>query len=237
MLIQYDGTNYSGWQIQQNSNSVQQEITDAIGTITTEKINLIGSGRTDAGVHAFGQSANFRIEQDLEPYRFLYSVNSILPKDISILKMEKAADDFHARFDARLRSYLYFFIDHKSPFYYRFACLYKKKVNLDKLNRVSKELIGNNDFAAFAKKMKDTENTNCNIQNIHWKKSKGMIIFLIEADRFLHGMVRTIAGTILDVYDNKKELKSLKEILMSKNRSEAGMSLPPNGLFLYKVKY
>lgn len=237
LLLQYDGTNYSGWQIQQNANSIQREITNAIRTITNENVNLIGSGRTDAGVHAMGQTANFRSELTLESYKFLYSLNSILPRDIAVLKMEKVPEKFHSRFDAKKRSYLYFFIDYKSPFYYKYSYLYKKKLDCSTLNELSKVLKGKKDFAAFAKKKKETENTFCTIHDIHWRKSQDLIIFYIEADRFLHGMVRTIAGTILELYENKKDKKELEEIINSKDRTKAGISLPPAGLFLYKVKY
>lgn len=237
LLIQYDGTNYSGWQIQQNAKSIQEEITNAIRIVTNENVNLIGSGRTDAGVHAFGQTANFRTELTLEPYKFLYSLNSILPRDIAVLKMEKVHEKFHSRFDAKKRSYIYFFIDYKSPFYYKYSYLYKKKLDCGILNELSKVLKGKKDFAAFAKKINEIENTFCTIHDIHWRKSKELIIFYIEADRFLHGMVRTIAGTILELYDNKKDKKELEKIINSKDRTEAGISLPPAGLFLYKVKY
>ncbi len=237
LLIQYDGTNYSGWQIQLNANSVQQEITNAIKTLTTENVNLIGSGRTDAGVHAFGQVANFRTELELESYRFLYSLNSMLPRDISILSMDNVDKDFHSRFDAKKRSYLYFFINYKSPFYFKYSCFHNKKLNCKSLNELSKALIGKNDFTSFAKKKKETENTVCTIYNAYWKESKGIVIFYIQADRFLHGMVRTITGTILKLHEEKKSAVALQEIINSKNRCEAGMSLPPNGLFLYKVKY
>ncbi len=138
LTIQYDGTNYSGWQIQENSSTIQQKITDAVEVILKEKVNLIGSGRTDAGVHAAGQTANFKTEKNFDLSKFRYSLNSILPSDISILKIEEAAANFNARFDAKKRSYIYLISTYKSPFLHPYSYFYSGGLEIKVLNNLSK---------------------------------------------------------------------------------------------------
>ena len=237
--IQYDGTNYAGWQMQLNAITVQQKIVDAIEVITKERVNLIGSGRTDTGVHAFGQAANFRTESELDIYKFLYQLNSILPKDISIAKMEKVAESFHARFDAKSRSYLYFFAHGKSPFYYKYAHYYPPitKIDFSKLNEISKALLGEHDFTSFSKKNPDIDDKTCNISEIRWRKGRDLSTFYITANRFMHGMVRTIIGTLLYTAEKNLDENYLLEVLNKRNREKADESVPAKGLFLFKVRY
>ncbi len=237
LLIQYDGTNYSGWQIQVDSTTIQQKITDAAEIILKEKINLIGSGRTDAGVHALGQVANFKTTKDLNIYRFKHSINAILPNDISILKIEKTTPEFHARFDAQRRSYLYFISKYKSPFYERYSYFCHNELNCELLNKLSKSLLGEKDFSSFARKNTDTKNKICNIYEAYWKNTSNLIVFKIEADRFLHGMVRTIIGTLLNALKNNFNNNYIEEIIGLRDREAAGEAVPAKGLFLYKVKY
>ena len=237
LTIQYDGTNYAGWQIQADCKTIQQTITDGIKIITGKNINLIGSGRTDSGVHAFGQVANFKTESELDIYRFKFSLNSVLPKDISVIDIEKVPEEFHARYDAKSRKYIYLFIRYKSPFYETFA--YRYFYNLDPafLNRLSKRLIGEKDFTSFARKSSEPEDKNCVIYDAHWSERKGFVIFSIEANRFLHGMVRTIIGTLLNAQKNNYDEEYLEKVLLAKNRESAAEAVPAKGLFLYKVKY
>lgn len=237
LLIQYDGTEYAGWQYQENAVTVQQKITDSIKILLNEDVNLIGSGRTDAGVHAFGQVANFTTDNEVDLFKFKYSLNSIIPKDISVLEMQKVHPEFHSRFNAKKRSYYYFISKYKSPFYERYSYFYHGDLNCEKLNENSKIFLGEHDFTSFCKKNTETENKICNVFNIRWKETKGLIIFLIEADRFLHGMVRTIVGTLLHADKNKLDSKFVSDVLNAKNRESAGESIPAKGLFLYKVKY
>lgn len=239
LLIQYDGTNYSGWQMQINAISIQQKIVDTIELITKEHVNLIGSGRTDTGVHALGQVANFRIEKDLNLYKFRYQLNSILPNDISITKIEKVAENFHSRFDAKRRSYLYLFIHNKSPFYYKYAHYYPPlcKINFDHLNEISKMLLGEHDFTSFARKNPDLTDKTCNISEIHWRKGRDISIFYITANRFMHGMVRTIIGTLLHIAEQNLNGDYLLEVLNKKEREKADESVPAKGLYLFKVRY
>lgn len=239
LLIQYDGTNYAGWQMQSNAVTVQQKIAEAIQIITKENINLIGSGRTDTGVHALGQVANFRIDMEIDLYRFKYQLNSILPGDIAIKEIEKVDLDFHSRFDAKKRSYIYLFSHSKNPFYEKYSYQLPQIKNSDyqRLNRLSRVLVGENDFTSFSRKNEEQENKFCNVEKIHWRNGKDLSLFLISADRFLHGMVRTIIGTLLFAEEKNLDEKYLQNVLSKKDRCEAEESVPAKGLFLYKVRY
>jgi tRNA pseudouridine38-40 synthase len=239
LLIQYDGTEYAGWQIQKNAPTVQRKITDAIRVITKENVNLIGSGRTDSGVHALGQAANFRVERELDTYRFQYSLNSLLPSDISILKTEKVDDSFHARFDAKNRSYLYLFSHIKSPFYNRFSHHLPpvSRLDFECLNRVSRVLLGEHDFSSYSRKNAEIEDKSCIVTEIRWRRGKEFSTFFITANRFLHGMVRTIIGTLLYAPEENFNDEYLLEVMAKKNRENAGEAVPAKGLFLYKVRY
>ena len=237
LKIQYDGTNYAGWQLQENAVTVQQKIIEAIEVLTKEKVNLIGSGRTDAGVHALGQVANFKIDRELDIYRFSHSLNAILPKDISVTNIEKKSEDFHSRFDAKKRSYIYLISKIKSPFYYPYSWYYHESADIAKLRKLSESLVSELDFTSFARKNTETENKVCEIFQINWRESKEFIIFFVEANRFLHGMVRTMVGTLLKLVKEKEDERLLTEILNQKDREAAGEAAPARGLFLYKVKY
>ncbi len=237
LTIQYDGTNYAGWQIQNNAPSVQQSITDTIFIILKEKVNLIGSGRTDAGVHALGQAANFKTESAPEIRKFLHSMNSILPKDISVVSMEKVKEGFHARFDAKKRCYLYLIGIKKSPFYYPYSYYYHNEIDINKLNRLSDVLTGRHDFTSFSRKNSETKNKTCTVNSARWKETGGFVVFRIEADRFLHGMVRTITGTLLNAVKCGYDEEYLLDILGAKDREAAGEAAPAQGLFLFKVRY
>lgn len=237
LIIQYDGTNYAGWQKQQNATTIQQVISDTIKILIKEDINLIGSGRTDSGVHSIGQTANFKTEKEMDIFRFRYSLNSMLPKDISITNIEKTDINFNARIYAKKRIYLYLFTKYKSPFYDKYSYFYHDEIDCNKLNKLSRFFIGKKDFTSFCRTISDTENKICNVYNIKWKESKGLIFFFIEADRYLHGMVRAIIGTLL--YAVKKDLNEnyVEEVFSAKNRTSAGEAVPAKGLFLYKVEY
>jgi tRNA pseudouridine38-40 synthase len=235
--IQYDGTNYAGWQIQKNSDTVQQRITDALNMLLKEDINLIGSGRTDSGVHALGQQANFKTEKEIDIYRTLHSLNSILPKDIAVSSFVKVPEYFNARYDARKRSYLYFIIKSKSPFYDRYSYFYHNSIDLKKLNCLSKSFIREADFTSFSRKNSSTENKICNVYTAQWYERNRQVIFLIEANRFLHGMVRTVTGTLLNALKNNYNEDYIEDIFAAGNRDAAGEAVPAKGLFLYKVRY
>lgn len=239
LTIQYEGTNYCGWQSQLNAPSIQSEITAAIKIILKSDINLIGSGRTDTGVHALGQVANFKTENKLDQEKLRYSLNCILPDDISIVKVDETDENFHSRFDAKLRTYLYIISKIKSPFYKNFSYNYPflKKLSIAELNKLSKELIGEKDFSSFSRKNPDLNNYNCIIKKAYWKENREFIYFVISANRFLHGMVRAITGTLLEINKLGGDCRELSNIISHKDRTKAGESIPAKGLFLYKVEY
>ncbi len=239
IIIQYDGTRYNGWQSQPDGNTVQDKITGAISQISGEEVKVVGSGRTDAGVHALGQVANFRIPVELDLFKFQHSLNAVLPDDISIVKLEKAHWNFHARYYAKKRTYFYLFTKFKSPFYSRYSWYNTTFSGLDvnKLNEISQPLLGEHDFTSFTRKKIETPDRICNVFQIRWSANKNFIIFRITANRFLRGMVRTIVGTLLDSAFDENSVEKIKEILELKNRDSAGQTAPPQGLFLYKIEY
>ncbi len=239
MNISYDGTDFAGWQIQKNANSVQQKIVDAIEIILKEKVNLIGSGRTDAGVHALDQVANFKTEKEFDTGKFNYSLNALLPKSISVNKIELADESFHSRFDAKSRSYIYLFTHYKSPFFEKYSYMFPpvRNFEINNLNCISKYLLGEHDFTSFSKKNVEIENKNCNVSEIHWRRTKDKTIFYITADRFLHGMVRTIVGTLIYAAGKNLDGDYIQKIINEKDRTKAEESVPAKGLFLFKVRY
>ena len=236
LTIQYDGTDYAGWQIQENAKTIQGIISDSIKTILREEINLIGSGRTDAGVHALGQVANFRCENKIDIRQFHYSLNSILPADVSVLKTDEVDNSFHSRFDAKLRTYLYLISKIKSPFYYKYS-VQKRNMNVKSLNQLSKIFLGKKDFSSFCKKKSDVENRLCEVKQVTWRETKNFYLFFISADRFLHGMVRTLIGTLLKAVNEIDGNDYIENIIEAKSIESAGESVPAKGLFLYKVDY
>ncbi|MEP0860758.1 MAG: tRNA pseudouridine(38-40) synthase TruA [Ignavibacterium sp.] len=237
MILQYDGTGYSGWQIQENAKTIQQEIINAIKIILKEEVNLIGSGRTDSGVHALGQVANFRTEREIDLYKFQFSLNSILPDDISVLSTEKVNENFHSRFDAKKRTYIYLISQFKSPFYKNYSFFYPQKIDLEILNDLSKLFLGRKNFSSFCKKKSEVENKFCEVNEINWSNQFDLCVFKISADRFLHGMVRAIVGTLLKALKMEKPEEYIQEVFRSEDREFAGEAVPAKGLFLYKVEY
>ena len=237
--IEYDGTSFFGWQSQPDGNTIQDNLTSSIKTICREDISLIGSGRTDAGVHALGQVANFSTSSDLNLFRFKYALNSVLPPSIAVKTIEQVDDSFHSRFDAKKRIYYYLLTKEKSAFYFNFSYFYKdiKKLDIGQLNQISSELLGEHDFTSFCKTKTDTENKICSISNLQWRELSNLVVFRIEANRFLHGMVRTIVGTLLESVLKNNPIEHIKEVIDKKDRDTAGKAVPAKGLFLYNVKY
>jgi tRNA pseudouridine38-40 synthase len=237
LTTQYDGTAYAGWQIQDNAVTVQEVISNAVKQILQEEINLIGAGRTDAGVHALGQVANFIVSQQLDLSKFKYSLNSVLPKDISIADIKIVDEGFHSRFSARKRSYIYLISNQKSPFFERYSYTYFSELKTEKLNEISSSLIGSKDFTSFSKINPEVQNKICEVYEARWRSQKNLLIFYIEANRFLYGMVRAIVGSILREYSSDDESICIKNIFAQNDRNAAADAVPAKGLFLYKVKY
>lgn len=237
LTIQYDGTRYAGWQIQENALSVQEVVKNGIQQILREEVNLIGAGRTDAGVHALGQVANFTISRNLNLFKFNYSLNSVLPADISVNDIKIVEPDFHSRFDAKSRSYIYLISNQKSPFYDRYSYTNYSELDTDKLNQLSSVLIGDKDFTSFSKINTDVQNKTCEVYNARWRRQKNLFIFYIEANRFLYGMVRAIVGTLLKAHTSSVGVDYITNIITERKRDAAADAVPAKGLFLYKIKY
>lgn len=237
LSIQYDGSNYNGWQYQANARSVQEEIEKSLKIILKEEVKIIGSSRTDAGVHALDQKANFRIEKTLDTFKLDYSLNSILPKDIYVKEISSVPENFHSRFDAKKRSYIYLISNKKSPFYSNYSYFYPSNIDIDYLNNISKIIIGENDFAAFCKKSNELQNKTCVVFDAHWIRKNDLTIFKISANRFLRGMVRAIVGTFLLAEKKKLSFEEIEMIINKHKREYAGQNVPAKGLFLYKVEY
>ena len=235
MHISYLGTNYSGWQIQNNAQTIQGIIMDALHHIIQDNIPLIvGAGRTDSGVHAINFFAHFQAE-DLETENVRYKLNKYLPNDIVIHNILHTSDKFHARFSASSRTYEYWVSSVKDPFLINRAYFFKKKINLDLMNAGSKLLVGEHDFSSFTKSKLD--NNYCYVNHAYWYKSKNMLIFSINSNRFLHNMVRSIVGTLINIGIEKNTLVDLQNIINSKTRKDAGYSVPSEGLYLVDIKY
>jgi len=237
ITIQYDGTKYAGWQIQENATTIQEVLSSSIKQILQEEINLIGSGRTDAGVHALGQVANFQLHRELDLFKFKYSLNSVLSPDISITNIESVDDKFHARFSAKKRSYIYLISNQKSPFFDRYSYTLFSSFDQGRMNELSQALIGTRDFTSFSKTNIEVQNKICEVYEARWRRQKNFFIFYIEANRFLYGMVRAVVGSLLKAYSPEEGINYLQNIFNKKDRSASADSVPAKGLFLYKVKY
>ncbi len=237
ITIQYDGAPFFGWQIQAKGKTVQGEITRALETLLKHQVTLTGAGRTDSGVHALGQVANFKTEKEIESRRFLHSLNSLLPFSIRIRDISEVPVNFNSRFDAISRSYLYFISKRPTPFDYQHVWAYHYDLNVNRLNEISAPLKGAHNFASFTKLAKERDKYDCNITALKWNGIKDRIVLYIEADRFLHGMVRAITGTAISIHQEGGDAEKMLAVLEARDRKAAAMSAPANGLLLYKVRY
>jgi tRNA pseudouridine38-40 synthase len=238
IIIEYDGTNYGGWQKQKNTLSIQQVIEEAIYKITKKEVNLISSGRTDAGVHAIGQVANFITTSKIPIEKIPDAINSKLPNDISIIGSKEVAMDFHARYSARRKRYKYIILNskYKRPINRNYSYHVKYDLDIDKMKNEIKYLIGEHDFKAFMSSGSSVQTTVRTIYDVSIEKQGDLIILEIEGNGFLYNMVRIIVGTLIDIGRGKIST-SLKDIINSKDRNRAGYTSPACGLFLKKVYY
>ena len=235
--IAYNGKNYHGWQIQPDVISVQEKINIAVSTILREKIVVVGAGRTDTGVHALQMFAHFDTEKDIDA-NFTHKLNAILPSDIVIFNIILVHDNAHTRFDALSRSYEYKVWLGRNPFLLETTLqLHHQKLNINLMNEAAKILYEYEDFECFSKVKTDVHTFNCKVTEAKWILNKNELTFHISANRFLRNMVRAIVGTLIDVGKEKITVKDFRKIIESKNRSNAGTSVPAKGLFLTKVEY
>jgi len=234
--LAFDGTNYHGWQVQPNANTVQQEINTALSKILNTKIEVVGAGRTDAGVHANQLYAHFDFSADFEISLLKNKLNGFLNNDITIKRIFKVNKDSHARFSALRRTYKYHISTTKDPFN-KNSMNYFRKLDVELMQEACKYLIGEKDFTSFSKLHTQNYTNNCKIDLAKWKRVEGELCFTIRADRFLRNMVRAIVGTMINIGEGKIKPGDIKDIILSKNRSSAGFSVQAKGLFLTNVEY
>lgn len=235
--LSYNGKAYHGWQIQPNAISVQEVLEKGLSTLLKEPIATMGAGRTDAGVHATQLFAHFDTEIIFDTPKLIYKLNSFLPEDISIQNIFEVKPDAHARFHALSRQYLYRIALEKNPFNTEQAFLLKPKLNINKLREATKILLEYKNFQCFSKSNTDVKTYNCNIMKAEWEIVDNELHFTIKADRFLRNMVRAIVGTLINIGIGKFEVESMHDIIKSKNRSEAGFSVPAHALYLTAIEY
>ncbi len=237
--IEYRGTNFHGWQIQPGEKTVQGDIGEALRTAIGPIENFQGSGRTDAGVHARGQVAHFDSENTLDTYRLRSSLNGILDSDIAIRDVLEENPDFHARYDARFRRYRYHLCDNFAALDMQTRTRVKQVIDLELLRQASTVLLGKHHFGSFCKTASATENRHCEIFQILWQEEDhpNMYFFEIVGDRFLHGMVRAIVGTLLEIGRGKREHDNIIYLLEANDRKQAGSAAPARGLVLEEVSY
>lgn len=233
----YNGTSYHGWQSQPNAISVQETLTKAVSVILNETIELMGAGRTDTGVHAKMMFAHFDTQNPFEATVIVQKLNSYLPKDIAVFNIIPVHADAHARFDATQRTYEYHIHNFKDAFLNEQSWYYHSLLDLDLMNKAAAELLMHTDFQCFSKVNTDVNTFNCKITQAFWQCNGNQLVFTISADRFLRNMVRAIVGTLINIGLHKITIDDFTNIIASKDRSEAGFSVPAHGLYLTDIRY
>ncbi|WP_130807941.1 tRNA pseudouridine(38-40) synthase TruA [Senegalia massiliensis] len=238
ITIEYDGFNYKGWQKQPTEISIQEIIEDAIFKITRDKVKLEASGRTDKGVHAFGQTASFFTNSDIVEFKLMRGLNSLLPEDISIRKVEEVNNEFHARYHAKGKSYKYIIYNSqvRSPIYRNNAYHVPYKLDMNKFRQNVNMLIGTHDFTSFTSIKEGTDNKIRTIYNIDIEQKDDIIELTFKGSGFLYNMIRIIVGTLVDVARGRIK-SNIKEIIDAKNRKRAGITAPSHALYLMEVYY
>lgn len=242
MQLIYDGTNYSGWQIQSHSLSIQQLVQEAVRTVTKEAVNVIGSGRTDAGVHALDQVAHFRVTEKVQLESFQRSINGILPKDIRLALIEEASPDFHAQRSAIAKEYHYHisYGPYASPFERNYVWHVAYRLDLDKLRQACRCFVGTHDFTSFTNSAHHgacAKNPIRTITNVNVIEKPNRLTIEFNGNGFLYKMVRNMVGMIIEVASGKRTLEEIPLVMAAKDRRLSGHAAPAQGLFLVKVFY
>ncbi|WP_411031322.1 tRNA pseudouridine(38-40) synthase TruA [Spongiimicrobium sp. 3-5] len=237
VAFSYVGKAYHGWQKQPNAITVQHVLEEVFSKLLRQPVSLVGAGRTDAGVHARQLFAHFDLTEDALEADTIHRLNAFLPDDIAVHNIHKVADHAHARFDALERTYEYWVVQKKDPFSMEAAHYVKQALDVALMNNAAELLMGYEDFECFSKSNTDVKTFICKIKHAKWKKDQDKLVFTITADRFLRNMVRAIVGTLIEVGLGKMTLDELHQVVQSKDRSRAGVSVPAKGLYLTKVLY
>jgi tRNA pseudouridine38-40 synthase len=237
LILEYDGTDFHGWQKQPELRTVQRTVEEALATVTGEEIQAVAAGRTDAGVHATGQVCSFVCVSELPLERLRAALTAHLPPDIRVPAAAEMPASFHARFSARSRRYTYLVRTEPTALYGRFMHVCPFEFDVQRMRSASGYLLGERDFASFAASGYEERSTRCWMKRVEIRQSGALTSFHIEADRFLHKMVRTVVGTLLEVGRGRIPPERIEEIVCTRDRSAAGPTLPPQGLFLVEVVY
>lgn len=234
--VAYKGTNYSGFQIQDNAHSVQEEVEKALAIFFRQQINLTGSSRTDAGVHALQNFFHFDFEQVIEPKR-LYNINAILPPDIVLKNIWPVGEEAHCRFDALSREYRYYIYRRKDPFIDDRAYFFPYKLDVPQMEAAADIIRRHTDFTSFAKRNTQVKTFVCAIKDSRWLYEGETLVYQVVANRFLRGMVRGLVGTMLQVGRGRLSLDEFEQVLISRDNKHADFSVPGHGLFLLRVSF
>lgn len=236
--LAYNGSRYHGWQIQPDASSIQGELNRALSTLLREEIDVVGAGRTDTGVHASFYVAHFDCTEPIAaPEQLAYKLNRMTGKDIAISRIYQVAPNRHARFSALSRTYKYYIDKQKNPFTCDYAWKVFPQPDVRKMNEACQALFDYTDFTSFSKLHTDAKTNDCTIMEAHWEETDAQLIFTIKANRFLRNMVRAIVGTLLEVGQGKLTLEEFRKIIESKDRCQAGSSVPGHALFLCDITY
>lgn len=240
ILVQYDGTRYKGWQVQNSTDmTIQGKLQSVLSELSGHPVEVIGSGRTDAGVHAYGQIANFHIEEHFDKKEILEYLNRYLPMDIAVLSIEEVQERFHSRFSAVQKTYIYRIHTSLIPdvFERKYKYTFTENLDVDRMREAAANLIGTHDFMAFCGNKKMKKSTVRTLMAVDITKKENEILISFTGDGFLQQMIRIMTGTLIEVGCGKKNPKDVVEILESRDRSKAGYTVPPEGLALYEVTY
>lgn len=238
LQLAYNGTDFHGWQFQPNAITVQEVLGKALSLLLRETIEVTGAGRTDTGVHASFYVAHFETSLRLdEPLKHVAKLNGLLPRSIRIDQLFEVHEQLHARFDAISRTYHYYISTHKEPFRDQLTAFVPFALNLELMNLAAGHLLKTTDFTSFSKLHTDVKTNNCKVVKAEWTQREGLLVFEIQADRFLRNMVRAIVGSLVDVGRGKSSIDDFKMIIESRDRSRAGASALAKGLFLSDIQY
>jgi tRNA pseudouridine38-40 synthase len=236
--LSFKGTNYFGWQIQPDAPTVQEKLNSSLSLLLREKIEIVGAGRTDSGVHAKLMIAHFDSDRVESLDNLKHRLNSLLPDDISVYRIYEVQSDAHARFDAESRSYIYKIFLGRDPFELETTWqIHNKDFDIDLMNEACKVLLKHKDFKAFSKSKTDVKTYECVIFDAEWVLDNNQLNFNISANRFLRNMVRAIVGTMLEIGQGDLSIADFESVILSRNRSNAGKSVPARGLYLSNIKY